>query len=253
VSNALITEVYSRQLGSMARKAVLALFADKADDDGAGIWASKQRMAEEIGTTRQTIITTIKSLIDDGLVREVGQRQCANGFTIEYAICIKALAAVPLIASHPSNDLTRKAALPVKPVNATRKAALHKPSQTPRNKPKGEAHPIPDGWWPAEFGPKTKSRAAVDSWPPGELETQVEHFTAHHRARGNRFLDWQDAWSTWALNKAKFGARRNDRPASNDQAPRNPYVQAVIARQAARSADERGQPGGRPERSTAAF
>lgn len=243
MSNDLITEVYSRQLGSMARKAVLALFADKANDDGTGIWASKQRMADEIGTTRQTIIVTIKSLIEDGLVREAGQRKCANGFTVEYAILIKALHEAPLIASHPSSGVTRKAALPVKPVNVTRKAALHKPSQTPRNKPKGEAHAIPDGWKPAEFGLKTKSRAVVDGWPPGELETQVEHFTAHHRARGNQFLDWQDAWSTWVLNKAKFGARNNGKPApSNDEGPRNPYARAVLANQAARTGHVGGQP-----------
>ena len=42
-------------------------------------------------------------------------------------------------------------------------------------------------------------------------------------------------------------------PASNDQSPRNPYVRAVIANQAARSADERRQPDSRAERSTAAF
>lgn len=243
MSNSLITEVYSRQLGSMARKAVLALFADKANDDGTGIWASKQRMAEEIGTTRQTIITTIKSLIDDGLVREVGQRQCANGFTVEYAICIKALREVPLIASHPSNDLTCKAALPVKPVNVTRKAPLHKPSQTPRNKPKGSVHAIPDGWKPEPFGLKTKSRKVVDGWPPDEQAEQLERFTAHHRAKGNQFASWQDAWSTWVLNKAKFGARINGKPApSNDHGPTNPYARAVLARKAERSGHVGGQP-----------
>src|SRR3546814_3397986 len=75
MSNHLISEVYKRQLGSMARNAVMVLLADKASDDGTGIWASKQRMAEELGTTKQTVITTIKSLVADGLLIEAGQRK----------------------------------------------------------------------------------------------------------------------------------------------------------------------------------
>lgn len=75
-----------------------------------------------------------------------------------------------------------------------------------------------------------------EGWPPGPLvATAVE--------RG---------WRTVFKPTEHIGTR-NDRPASNDQAPRNPYVRAVIARQASRSGDERGQSGGWPERGTAAF
>jgi len=126
VSNHLISTVYKRDLGSMARKAIMIMLADKASDDGLGIWASKQRMADEVGASKQTVITTLKGLIEDGLVREVGQRKCANGYTVEYAIDIAALEARPLVKWHAdqSSSLTGQAALPVKDFDRTSQAAL---------------------------------------------------------------------------------------------------------------------------------
>ena len=228
MSNHLISEVYKRQLGSMARNAVMVLLADKASDDGTGIWASKQRMAEELGTTKQTVITTIKSLVSDGLLIEAGQRKSPNGYTVEYAINIAALEALPFVASHQSSSLTGKAARPVKPVNGTGKAARPKPKETPQSKNTQRAHVLPEGWEPEEFGKGSKSRQVIESWSPDELATQVEHFTAHHRGKGNRFIDWQDAWGTWVLNSRRFNPQRRAPPASND--PGGGMAATILAR-----------------------
>lgn len=111
----------------MARKAVMVLLADKASDDGSGIWASKQRMAEEIGASKQTVIATLKALIDDGLVREAGKRKCTNGYTVEYAINVRALKSLPLVKSHiedQSEDLTGQEAAPVKEADLTGQIVL---------------------------------------------------------------------------------------------------------------------------------
>ena len=145
MSNRLISEVYRRQVGNLAHTAVLALLADKANDDGTGIWASKMRMAEELGTSRQTIITTIKGLTADGLITEIGERRCSNGYTIEYAINVARLRSAPLAkgvtegksegptrqtALHdPSSSLTGKAPLRVKQDDMTRQAPLRDPSR----------------------------------------------------------------------------------------------------------------------------
>lgn len=146
MSNHLISETYKRQVGNMARKAVMVLLADKASDDGTGIWASKQRMADEIGASKQTVIATIKGLIADGLLREIGQRKCPNGYTVEYAIVVEALEALPLVGFHAeqkgnkgSNSLTGQAASPVKSSDPTGQAALPDQSnsltRTPLNPP----------------------------------------------------------------------------------------------------------------------
>lgn len=133
VSNHLISEAYKRRIDGLAKKSVMVLLADKASDDGTGIWASKQTMADELGTTKQTIIATIKTLIAEGLVCEIGQRRNANGYTVEYAINVLALKALPLVGAHcdRSSRLTGKAASPVKKADPTSQAALPKPSLNP--------------------------------------------------------------------------------------------------------------------------
>jgi uncharacterized protein YdaU (DUF1376 family) len=35
----------------------------------------------------------------------------------------------------------------------------------------------------------------------------AEHFKAHHRAKGNRMLDWYAAWQTWVRNQVRFNDR----------------------------------------------
>lgn len=98
MSNHLITECSKRKIGSLTRFAMMSYLADKASDDGRGIYASKQTMADELDTTKKTVIETIKALIADGLLIVVGERACSNGHTVEYAIDVDALRALPLVA-----------------------------------------------------------------------------------------------------------------------------------------------------------
>jgi biotin operon repressor len=101
--------------------------ADKASDYGTGIWASKQTMADELEVSKQTVITTIKGLVNDGLLVEVGHRRCATGYLVEYAIDLAAVRALPLVKAHAkdrSKGLTGQAALPVKLADPTGQAAL---------------------------------------------------------------------------------------------------------------------------------
>lgn len=246
MSNHLISEVYKRQVGNIARKAVMVLMADKASDDGSGIWASKQRMADEIGASKQTVIATVKALIEDGLLREHGQRRCTNGYTIEYAINVRALRALALVKSHEddqSEDLTGQAASPVKKADPTSQAPLPDRSedltQTPLNPPEPSkthtkrTHVIPDDWQPSAFSEGSKCAEVMDAWPPGELEAQLEHFTAHHRGKGSRFVDWQDAWKTWVLNSRKWnnngGSNRNSAQPGNIRSFGKPKDGAIAA------------------------
>jgi biotin operon repressor len=100
VSNHVSSEVCKRLLGSATRKALLSLMADKASDYGTGIWASKQTMADELEVSKQTVITTIKGLVADGLLLEVGHRRCATGYLVEYAIDLPSVRALPLVRAH---------------------------------------------------------------------------------------------------------------------------------------------------------
>jgi hypothetical protein len=100
MSNEVTGAVLKRNLGTVTRKAVMLLLADKASDDGTGIWASKERMASELCMTTRGLRLAIKALVSEGLVMEVGRRPCRFGYTQEYAINLAALAATPLVDWH---------------------------------------------------------------------------------------------------------------------------------------------------------
>lgn len=176
----LTSQVYRRQVGNMARTAVMILFADKASDDGSGIWASKQRMADELGASKQTIIATVKSLIADGLVKEVGHRKSPNGYTVEYAINVKALSALPLVKSHAidqSKNLTGQNPSPVQTSDLTGQAPLPHQSENltrttlNRTKPNNRTKQ-----------PKGAPQRAIGK--PDGVSDQVWHdFVAHRKAK----------------------------------------------------------------------
>lgn len=73
--------------------------AEKASPNGEGIYASKQTIADETDLSKQSVINSIKSLTADGLIREVGQRPCKRGYTVEYEIVVDALYKTPLTPS----------------------------------------------------------------------------------------------------------------------------------------------------------
>ncbi len=144
MSKHLVSLVYRKKIGSMMRKAVLSYMADRANDDGSGVWCSKGTIANEIEASRQGVITTIKSLVDDGLLVEDGQRKCQNGFTVEYRIDVKKLHALPFVTG---KDLDMSKIGPVNEADMTRQPDLHDPStpltQTSQNHP--EPSKKPDG------------------------------------------------------------------------------------------------------------
>lgn len=90
MSNLISASVQRRLVGSATRKSVLGYMADKAADDGSGIWTSKA-ISPAISNCRDAPCSwRSRELIRDGLVTETGQRDCKHGFTVEYSIVIEA-------------------------------------------------------------------------------------------------------------------------------------------------------------------
>jgi Helix-turn-helix domain len=87
--------VYDRKIGSMLRKAVLAYFAERANDDGSMIWASKKTIADEIECSKQAVINTVKQFVEEGILRESGHRKTQGGFTVIYDMNLAKIAALP--------------------------------------------------------------------------------------------------------------------------------------------------------------
>lgn len=211
---------YKRDLKTPMRKSVMVLLADKASDDGTGIYASKQTMADELCCSKQAVLDAIKGFIAEELLIEIGQRRNANGFTIEYGINIAALEAVPLVSCHANRQSTRltgQSDRPVKEDDGTSQPAGPKPSKNHTSgdkspsvvhaKPSTRKSRLPEGWEPKPLTPGSIAADTVSLWPPGQWERELSRFRDHHTGRGNTMADWDAAWRTWIGNDGKFGNR----------------------------------------------
>jgi hypothetical protein len=235
MSNHLISTTYKRELRTPMRKSVMALLADKASDDGAGIYASKQTMADELCCSKQAVIDTIKGFLDDGLVVELGQRRAPNGYTVEYGIVVAVLEALPLVKCHadrerrrstsftgqpplPVNDDDRSTPLtpPVKlvdpnPPEPTSPDASH-PPKARTSEPKIKPFRLPAEWKPVRFADGTVAREVIDQrgqeWARAALES-FRHWAANAEDRNGkgRKVDWQAAFAKWVIEQDKRDGR----------------------------------------------
>ena len=238
--------VYSKQAGSMARKAVLAYFADRANDDGTGVWAAKQRIADEVECSKQTVITTVKGLVADGILLETGKRPNGNGYTVEYAISIVAVEALPDsksdgqgVQNWTGQDLDGSTSLTARGQTALPKPSLNRPiptKATPSSGKRAKARPPAMTLIPADFAPVMKpgsiTHSTVDGWPPGRLEDELEHFVDHHTTKATLSADWQASWRTWVKNSKKWEPRhgqdqRNFRTAQRGGLSADPTLGAM--------------------------
>lgn len=104
MSNLISASVQRRVVGSATRKSVLLYMADKAADDGSGVWTSKANIARDLELSRRAVQLAIQELIRDGLVLETGQRECKHGFTVEYAIAPQVVDNLPSTRGQPVDN-----------------------------------------------------------------------------------------------------------------------------------------------------
>ncbi|SIR09238.1 Helix-turn-helix domain-containing protein [Paracoccus thiocyanatus] len=131
MSNLISASVQRRVVGSATRKSVLLYMADKAADDGTGIWTSKANIARDLELSRRAVQIAIQELIRDGLVKEAGQRDCKHGFTIEYAIESQAVDNLPSTREQPVDNSSR-----------TREQGSPRESSARVTRERGSPHPV---------------------------------------------------------------------------------------------------------------
>jgi len=258
MSNHLISATYKRDLRTPMRKSVMALLADKASDDGSGIYASKQTMADELCCSKQALLDTIKGFIVEGLLVELGKRRAPNGFTVEYGIVVSALEALPLVKCHAdrlarqSTTLTGQPAGPVNKVD--RSTPLTPPVQqvdpNPPEPSSSEASPpssaraaapkvkpfrMPADWKPVRFADDSVAREIVDrrgrDWARAALESfRSWAANADDKNGVGRKLNWQQAWAKWIIEQDnRDGRSGNNRVAGNNGGSRSGHGRTVDA------------------------
>jgi len=75
-----------RKFGSATRKQIIMFLADKASDDGSGIWCSKGTIQRHTELGETTVKRTVREFLKEGILVETGARTCKNGFTVVYRI-----------------------------------------------------------------------------------------------------------------------------------------------------------------------
>lgn len=85
-----------RKFGSATRKQIIMFLADKASDDGSGIWCSKGTIQRHTELGETTVKRTIRRFLKEGILVETGARGCKNGFTVVYRIDLAQIEALEL-------------------------------------------------------------------------------------------------------------------------------------------------------------
>ena len=110
MSNKISSLIQTKKIGSPTKKAILMYMADKASDDGTGIWTSKANMANDLEMSDRAVRINIKEMLLMGVIVEAGQRKCSNGYTVDYSFNLS------VVASLESTRTTPEAASPLNDV-----------------------------------------------------------------------------------------------------------------------------------------
>ena len=182
MSNKVSVLVYSRRVGSPIRKAVLVYFAERASDNGEGIWASKGSIAAAIECGRSTVIRTIQDFVSEGILVEAGKRSHRNGETIEYRMDLRAIADLPN-----AKDATAE---PVPERDRSRSGTS----------PAAEPPPVPErDPYPSRSGTQTTIRTTIE--PPEEPLVVPHGEKPEPKARLPS--DWALSDEGWAYARSK--------------------------------------------------
>lgn len=88
-----------RKFGSPVRKQIVMFLADKASDDGSGIWCSKGSIHRHTELGESTVKRAVNELVQEGILIETGQRRrCKHGYTIVYQMNLAVVQTLELIS-----------------------------------------------------------------------------------------------------------------------------------------------------------
>lgn len=201
-------------------KLVLLALADCANDEGR-CWPGLASLSTKTGKCRRSLQESLRALDSGGHITRTENPGKGMNYVV-HPVAKSAPVEKTAPVAKPSVTGGKNCRPPVAK-SAPKPSKNHKEPSQPK-----VARAIPDDWQPNEFGKGTQSRGVVDGWPPGEIEAQVEQFKALHRSKGNKFLDPQDAWSTWVLNTRKFGIGRHERP-NTDRLSQTAVARNILA------------------------
>jgi len=213
MSNIVSSQVQTRKVGSLTLKAVLMYMADKASDDGSGIWVSKSNMAADLEMSLSTVKRSIKTLAEQGVISESGKRNCKNGYTVDYTINLGALKQLestrftvnpvhsePRTRStvNPDTVHTEPQTIHEPPIEPPNTALTPVRAEAPARKVSGKKVFLPDDF----FGQDQWDYATSKKLSVEQIRTEAEKFKNHFRdikPQKRTAVGWESSWRNWVL------------------------------------------------------
>ena len=91
VADRIVGKTDKKPNGNQTEKNLLMAMANYASDNGEGIWASNQCLADRAGVSRETATRTVKSLKDKGLIERIGIKKYGMTHTVIYRMDLTVL------------------------------------------------------------------------------------------------------------------------------------------------------------------
>ncbi|WP_374292796.1 hypothetical protein [Paenirhodobacter enshiensis] len=89
-----------RKFGNATRKQLAMYLANKASDDGSGIWCSKYTMSRHTELSLSTVKRTIREFVKEGILAVTEERRlCNHGHTIVYRLNLAVIAELEILTS----------------------------------------------------------------------------------------------------------------------------------------------------------
>ncbi len=191
-----------RKFGSATRKQIIMYLADKASDDGSGIWCSKGTIQRHTELGETTVKRTIREFLKEGILVETGARGCKNGFTVVYRIDLARIEALELTAEPEIETGSTVAPVQTGPGTGATVAEVPGPPRPP-NHPK------------TIHKPPTRERVGVEdeeaekilaTYPPDRLRGKAECLSRIREAldTGTEVEDLLQAVKAYATDSAGF-------------------------------------------------
>ena len=176
--------------------------ADKASDDGSGIWVSKGNMAADLEMSSRAVRIHIKDMLALGILKVSGQKECRHGYTIDYQINLEIVSKLPSTRP-PLNDVHPYHGMTFSPTPAQDSP---KPSKEPSNEPIILVRSIDvvveqfDKFW-EKYPRKTAKVPARRAFPRAllkisfeELMEKLDYFIDVHKHTKKQFLPHASTW-----------------------------------------------------------
>ncbi|WP_254683611.1 hypothetical protein [Phaeobacter inhibens] len=176
--------------------------ADKASDDGSGIWCSKGTIQRHTELGETTVKRTIRDFLKEGILVETGARGCKNGFTVVYRIDLTRIEALELTAEPEIETGATVDPVQTGPGTGATVAGVPGPPRPP-NHPK-TTHKPPTR--KREGAEDEEAEKILASYPPDRLRGKAECLSRIREAleAGTEVEDLLQAVKAYAADSAGF-------------------------------------------------